>query len=206
MKKNYLLAILILSLTVFAYAQEEAILIDDFENPISGGPEGTVDFGAGGGSSVTVKGSSAIKQCASQSIEITYDAVAGGYMWVARGFDLDAKNTAWLVSPEAIDWATLYAIAFYMYGSNSQANIAFDIKDKAKEIWRFMVEDNFSGWKKIVIPFNDFFVRSDWQPDEADKNSTLDFPIKSFQFEVRPEAKGTVYFDCVELIRLAASP
>ena len=201
MKIFCLFIIFVLSLTVYSYAQEDAILIDDFENPLSGGPEGTVDFGSGGGSSVTVKGSTDIKKCGNQSLEITYDAVPGGYIWAARGSDLDAKNTGWLVAPEAIDWTKLYAISFYMYGTNSKANIAFDIKDNGKEIWRFMVEDNFSGWKKVIIPFNDFFVRSDWQPDNADKNSNLDFPIRSFQFEPRPEAKGTVYFDCAELIK-----
>ena len=201
MKTFYLLIIFIFCYTICLNAQEGAILIDDFENPVSGGPEGTVDFGAGGGSSVTVKGSSDIKKCGNQSIEVTYDAVPGGYIWIAKGVDLDAKNTAWLIEPGALDWTKFSAISFSMYGSNSGASIAFDVKDNGREIWRFMVEDNFTGWKKIVIPFSEFFVRNDWQPDNADKNNTPDFPLKSFQFEPRPEAKGTVYFDCVELIK-----
>lgn len=201
MKTFYLLIIFIFCCTICFSAQEGAILIDDFENPVSGGPEGTVDFGAGGGSSLTVKGSSDIKKCGNQSIEVTYDAVPGGYMWIAKGVDLDAKNTAWLIEPGALDWTKFSAISFSMYGSNSGASIAFDVKDNGREIWRFMVEDNFTGWKKIVIPFSEFFVRNDWQPDNADKNNSLDFPLKSFQFEPRPEAKGTVYFDCVELVK-----
>jgi hypothetical protein len=121
-------------------------------------------------------------------------------MWIARGFDLDAKNAAWLIRPADIDWSKLNAISFYVYGSDSKANIAFDIKDNGYEVWRFMVEDNFVGWQKIVCPFNEFFVRGDWQPNNADKNATLDFPLKSFQFEPLPEAKGTLYFDSVELV------
>jgi hypothetical protein len=201
MKTFYLLIIFIFCYTICLSAQEGAILIDDFENPVSGGPEGTVDFGAGGGSSLTVKGSSDIKKCGNQSIEVIYDAVPGGYMWIAKGVDLDAKNTAWLIEPGALDWTKFSAISFSMYGSNSGASIAFDVKDNGREIWRFMVGDNFTGWKKIVIPFSEFFVRNDWQSDNADKNNTLDFPLKSFQFEPRPEAKGTVYFDCVELVK-----
>jgi hypothetical protein len=121
-------------------------------------------------------------------------------MWLARGFDLDAKNAQWLIKPLDIDWAKYKAISFYMYGSDSKAKIALDIKDNGNELWRFMFEDNFEGWKQIVCPFNEFFVRADWQPDNADKNATLDFPLKSFQFEPRPEAKGTVYFDDVQLM------
>ena len=122
-------------------------------------------------------------------------------MWVARGFGLDAKNSAWLIKPEAINWKDFSAFSFYMFGSDSKAKIAFDIKDDGNEMWRFIVEDNFTGWKQVVCPFKDFFARGDWQPDNADKNAQMNFPIKSFQFEPRPIAKGTVYFDKVELVK-----
>lgn len=182
-----------------AGAQEEVLLIDDFEAPISGGPDGTVDFGAGGGSSVEVTASNDIKYSGNQSLKLAYDAVSGGYIWVAKGFDLDARNTAWLLKPEEIDWNKYNALSFYMYGGDSKAEIAFDIRDSGNEMWRFMVEDNFSGWKRITCPFSEFFARGDWQPNNADKNAELDFPLKSFQFEPRPEAKGTIYIDYVEL-------
>jgi len=180
-------------------AQGQGLLLDDFEGAISGGPEGTVDFGAGNGSSVDVSAAGDIKYSGNQSLKVTYDAVPDGYMWVARGFGLDAKNTAWLVKPQDVDWKKYKGFSFYTYGSDSKAQIAFDIKDNGNEIWRFMLEDNFKGWKKITAAFSEFFARSDWQPDNADKNGTIDFPIKSFQFEPRPVAKGTIYFDRVEL-------
>ena len=201
MKKSVLFLIFIFCIAAMGFAEDKGLLIDDFEGPISGGSDGTVDFGAGGGSSVEVTAATDIQFSGKQSIKITYDAVSGGYMWLARGFGLDAKNTAWLVKPEDIDWARFNAFSFYIYGSDSKAQIAFDIKDNGNEMWRFMVEDNFKGWKQIITPFNEFFARSDWQPDSADKNAALDFPIKSFQFEPRPPAKGVVYFDDVELIK-----
>jgi hypothetical protein len=200
MKTWHLFLGLVFCAFISCSAQEKSLLIDDFEIPISGGPDGTVDFGSGGGSTVEVTGATDIKYKGQQSIKVVYDAVAGGYMWIARGFDLDAKNAAWLIRPEDIDWQKFNAISFYMYGSDSKANIAFDVKDNGYEIWRFMIEDNFKGWQKIVCPFNEFFVRGDWQPNNADKNATLDFPLRNFQFEPRPEAKGTVYFDTVELL------
>lgn len=201
MKRFCLFLIFVLFVVVSYTAQDKSVLIDDFEGIISGGPDGTVDFGAGGGSAVEVAQDTKTKYSGNQSIRVTYDAVPGGYMWVARGFNLDAKNTNWLIKPEDINWEKFNAFAFYMYGSNSGTKIAFDIKDNGFEMWRFMIEDNFKGWKRIICPFDEFFARGDWQPNDADKNATLNFPIKSFQFEPRPEAKGTLYFDDVQLIK-----
>ena len=201
MRKFFLSLLFVLCLTTFSPAQEKGLLLDDFEGTISGGPDGSVDFGAGGGSTVEVTAATDIKYSGKQSLEVVFDAVQGGYMWVARGYGLDAKNTAWQVLPEDIKWIDFNAFSFYVYGSDSKANIAFDIKDNGNEMWRYMFEDNFKGWKQIICPFNEFFARDDWQPEVADKNTNLDFPIKSFQFEPRLEAKGTLYFDTVELIK-----
>lgn len=192
---------LVLFSVVSCFAQEKVLVIDDFEGAIYGGPEGTVDFGAGNGSSVDVVAAVDIVRSGKQSLKVTFDAVQDGYMWVARGFGLDAKNAAWTVKAQDIKWKEYKAIAFYMYGTGSKTKIAFDIKDSGNEMWRFMFEDDSKGWKQIVCAFGDFFARGDWQPNDADKNATLDFPIKSFQFEPRPIAKDTVYFDEVELIK-----
>ena len=184
-------------------AQEEKdLLFDDFEGMITGGADGTVDFGSGSGSAVRVSASRDIKNTGDQALKVEYEAVPGGYMWIARGYGLDVKGAAcWLATPEEINWKDYTAISFYMYGQDSKGNIAFDIKDNGNEMWRFMVEDNFTGWKQVVCPFEQFFSRSDWQPNTADKNDALDFPVKSFQFEPLPESQGVLYFDTVELIQ-----
>jgi len=200
MKKIFLAAAFILSLTGICLAAD-SLLIDDFEMPVSGGLEGTVDFGAGNGSSVNVTAATDIVNSGKQSLKVDYDAVAGGYIYVARGKDLDAKNAGWIVKPENIKWEEYKGLSFYMYGTDSKAKIAFDIKDNGNEIWRFTVEDNFKGWKQVVCDFDKFLVRDDWQPDSADKNAKIDFPVKIFQFEPLPVSKGTLYFDTVELIK-----
>ncbi|MDD5730974.1 MAG: carbohydrate binding domain-containing protein [Candidatus Omnitrophica bacterium] len=201
MKKMYFALALVLLFAPGCYAQEKkGLLIDDYEYAISGGPDGTVDFGAGGDSKVEVTAATDIKHSGKQSMKITYDARPGGYMWVARGFDLDAKNTAWLVKTQDIDWKKYNAFSFYVYGSNSATNVAFDIKDNGKEIWRYIFSDDFTGWKQIVVLFSDFNLRRDWQPENAEKNETMDFPIKSYQFEPKAEAKGVLYVDDMELI------
>ena len=119
---------------------------------------------------------------------------------MAKGFYLDAHNAGWLVMPEAINWEEFVAISFYMYGTDSKASIAFDLKDDGNELWRFIIEDNFKGWKELVCPFSQFVMRGDWQPEFANKNDVLDFPIRSFQFEPLPTSKGTIYIDQVSLI------
>ena len=191
---------LLLATTTLCFAEKQSLLIEDFEGVISGGAEGTVDFGAGNGSTVQVSASTDIKQTGKQSIKVDFDAVADGYMYIAKGEGLDAKNAGWLITPKDIKWDKYGAISFYMYGTGSGEDIAFDIKDSGNEIWRFMLKDDTKGWKQVVCSFDKFFARGDWQPDSADKNATLDFPIKSFQFEPRPKAKGTLYFDTVTLI------
>lgn len=199
MKKILFSALAVLSAISACFAAE-ALLIDDFEGAISGGPSGTVDFGAGNGSTLQVSAATDIQQSGNQSIKVDFDAAAGGYMWVARGKGLDAKNAGWLFKPEDILWDKYNAISFYMYGTASNAEVAFDIKDNGSETWRFLVKDDFKGWRQVSCAFNKFFVRDDWQPDSADKNGQLDFPLKSFQFEPRPPAKGALYFDAVTLI------
>ena len=203
MKKLGLVLAFVLALAATGFAQSNGLLIDSFEVTISGGPEGTVDFGAGNGSAVTVSAvtDQVYVYSGKQSLKVDYDAVEGGYMWVARGFNLDAKNSSWDVKSENINWKEYNALAFYVYGSGSKAKAAFDIKDAGNEIFRYLFEDNFKGWKQIVCPFSDFIARSDWQSDIADKNDTIDFPLKSYQFEHLQPAKGALYFDEVEVIK-----
>jgi len=202
MKRTIVLAAaLVLGLAGLCFAADNNLLIDDFEISVSGGPEGTVDFGSGNGSSVEVSQATDIKNTGNQGLKVVYDAAPGGYIYVARGTGLDAKNANWSLKPEDIKWENYSAISFYIYGTDSKTKIAFDIKDNGGEIWRFMLEDNFKGWKQIVCKFDKFMVRDDWQPDGADKNGQLDFPIKVFQFEPLPESKGTLYFDTVELVK-----
>ena len=200
MKIIKLIFVLFFLLVISSSAEEKGLLIEDFEGTISGGENGTVDFGAGNGSSVEVTADTNIKNSGAQSLKIAYDAVSGGYIWIAKGFGLDVKNSAWLLAPESIDWKKYNAISFYIYGSGSKTKIAFDIKDSGNEMWRFIITDDFKGWKQIICPFNEFFARGDWQPQTADKNAVLDFPVKSFQFEPLAEAKGALYIDTVELI------
>ncbi len=192
----------ILSILVLAggcMSQPEDLLVDDFEGEISAV---TVDYGTGEGSGVTVAAESEVVRCGDQSLKITYNLRPSGYMWIARGFGLDVSGAAaWTVSPENIPWRDYNAVSIFMYGQKTGSVVAFDVKDSGGEYWRFLLTDDFTGWKEMVCPFAHFFVRNDWQPEDAEVNERMDFPIMSFQFEPRLPGKGVYYFDCVKAVK-----
>ncbi len=196
------IAIAVLAIAVgagAAFAQSKALVLDDYEGALTGGATGTVDFGAGNGSSLQVTAASDVKHGGKQSLKAMFDAVAGGYMFIARGYGLDAKDSSWLVKNTDVQWKEYKAFTFWMYGTGSKTQLAVDLKDSGNEMWRFIVTDDTKGWKQIVCPLAEFYARNDWQPEAADKNGVMDFPIKSYQFEPLPVAKGVLYFDDVEL-------
>ncbi|MBU4234693.1 MAG: hypothetical protein KKF43_19450 [Proteobacteria bacterium] len=173
------------------------LLLDSFEGDLN---HETVDYGSGGGANLAVTAEKDLKFHGTQSIKLEYDMSEGGYLWAARGYNIDVKGAAkWEVPPEKIKWDKYNAFSVYMYGKNSKGKVAFDIKDSGFEIWRFMIDDDFEGWKEIVMPFSEFFARADWQPFNADRNSVRDFPIMTFQLEPRRPDKGVYLFDCVSL-------
>ncbi|MBU2101910.1 MAG: hypothetical protein KKF80_00790, partial [Candidatus Omnitrophica bacterium] len=70
-------------------------------------------------------------------------------------------------------------------------------------LWRFLIDDDFSGWKEIMCPFSSFFARQDWQPDTAIKNDMIDFPVYSYQFEPKTPGKGNYRVDSLKLTKSA---
>lgn len=177
----------------------DVVLIDSFEGELN---NETVDFGSSSDSTLEVEAEKSLKVCGEQSLKFSYELHPKGYMWIARGYNLDVKGAArWLVKPQKIRWNTYDALTLQMYGNNNAGMIALDIKDAGGEIWRFLLIDDFQGWKEITCPFTEFFVRSDWQPQTAEGNDILDFPVMSFQFEPRTPGKDTRYFDSVKVVR-----
>ncbi|MFA5039399.1 MAG: carbohydrate binding domain-containing protein [Candidatus Omnitrophota bacterium] len=202
-KRTYAMSLVFFFLCMaWASAQEnpKAFLLDDFEGDVISDPKGTIDAGSGNGSSVVVSADRENKKSGEQSLKIDYDAVGGGYIWVARGYQLDVKGAAlWTKAPQDIDWSRYGAISVYLLGEGSGARIAFDIKDAGGEIFRTMITDDTKGWKQVVAPFDQFLPRGDWQPAAAEVNGNLDFPVMSFQFEPIAVAKGVIHVDAVTL-------
>lgn len=176
------------------------VLLDSFEGDIS---DVTVDFGSSDNSSVKVTAEKNNYICGAQALKIDYDLKTSGYMWIARGYDLDVKGAAcWEVEPKDVKWKKYNALSINMNGTNAGGVVAFDIKDAGGELFRFLLDDDKNGWKTVICPFEHFFPRKDWQPETAQINEKIDFPIKSFQFEPRLPGKGVYLFDCVKVIKL----
>jgi len=174
------------------------VTLDSFEGRLD---HKTVDYGSSDNSLLAVDAAQDIKMCGAQSLKLQYTLEAGGYMWCARGYGLDVLNAVWEKDFQTIPWDQYNAIGFQMYG-NQTGTVAFDIKDAGGELHRYLIQDDFSGWKEIVIPFSQFKAREDWQPQSADGNKKLDFPVKSFQWEPKSVGQGVLYFDCVRVSRI----
>ncbi len=174
---------------------EESSVLDSFEGNIS---SQTADYGSASNSSVDVTASKDSK-CGQQSLMLDYNLAEKGYLYCARGYGLDVLNALWEApAPDKIDWSKYTGIRLQMKGTQS-GQLAFDVKDAGGELWRFMINVDSTEWKEVVIPFDQFSVRHDWQPSTSDGNQKLDFPIRSFQFEPKTVGQGQFYFDCVEL-------
>lgn len=200
MKRFYLFLVILLVFSSLSCAKvPDEILIDSFEGELN---HETVDFGSSMGSTIKIEAEKQLKVCGEQSLKLEYLLDRDGYMWAARGYNVDVKGAGkWLKKPQAIKWRSFDAFSLYMYGSNSGGIINFDIKDAGNEMWRFVLKDNFEGWREIISPFSSFFLREDWQPQNAERNKVLDFPVMAFQFEPRLKSSGIYYFDCVKVIK-----
>lgn len=206
----FCLTILVIStLGAFSGYAADSLLLDSFEGQIvpagitSGSMSGNVDYGAGGGSSVEVYADDTDKVDGKQSLKIVFFAMPGGWIWIARGYNIDVKGAgAWEVRPQDIKWDKYNAFSFWMKGTGSGKQMAVDIIDAKKEYFRYLVKDDSDKWKQVIIPFKAFEARTDWQPNNANKNKTLDFPIMTFQFEPRPKNEGEWNLDKVELLKI----
>lgn len=69
----------------------------------------------------------------------------------------------------ARDWSAHQGIRFWWEGRGDGRRVAFEIKDggahgEASELWTTSFTDDFTGWKRVEIPFTDFAYRTDYQP------------------------------------------
>ncbi|MDX3749910.1 glycoside hydrolase family 3 protein [Streptomyces sp. AK08-02] len=69
----------------------------------------------------------------------------------------------------AHDWSASKGIRFWWDGRNNGRKVNFELKDggangEASELWTTSFTDDFTGWKRIELPFTDFVYRTDYQP------------------------------------------
>jgi beta-glucanase (GH16 family) len=151
----------------------EPIIIDDFEieelfagQDASGNNVGYIPWGDTAGN-VSLRLVDAVRRDQkTRSLTIDFDIAAWG------GFSrLFTDGESWTTQ----DWTAYNAISFWYMGSNTGAEIQFEVFDNRNpelggdtaERWFYRFVDNSYSWQLIEIPFVEFARRSDWQPTGA---------------------------------------
>jgi beta-glucanase (GH16 family) len=104
------------------------------------------------------------------------------------------------------DWSNLDGFSFWVYGSNSGLTYQLDIMDNRSdpgsdtaERFSYWLDDDFSGWRYISVPWGDFVRRPDWQPGGAPDDGLTLTEMWGWAF-VLPFGSGSFYLDDVGLI------
>ena len=135
---------------------------DEFGNNI-----GIVSWGDTAGNVVLSLTDTTREGVTNRALTIQYDITTfGGFSHV-----LTVDGETW----DSQDWTAFNAITFWYFGSNTDAEVQFEIFDNRNpesdgdtaERWFYRFVDDSLGWRLIEIPFVEFQRRSDWQPDGA---------------------------------------
>ncbi|MCA9924043.1 MAG: hypothetical protein KC421_16815, partial [Anaerolineales bacterium] len=143
-------------------------LLTDFEG---GEPAGWFTYFGGGASAATIFLTVADTDSLSRPeqvgdntfVEATFDATTG-----FAGFGIDFTDSG------TQDWSEFTAVSFHLYGNNTGQSFQLEIFDNRSdpssdtaERFDIIVVDNFNGWQKITIPFDNFTRATDYQPGGA---------------------------------------
>ncbi|MFC1922577.1 carbohydrate binding domain-containing protein [Chloroflexota bacterium] len=104
------------------------------------------------------------------------------------------------------DWSKLDGFSFWFYGSNSGLTYQLDIMDNRSdpgsdtaERFSYWLDDDFSGWRYISVPWAAFVRRPDWQPGGAPDDGLTLTEMWGWAF-VLPFGSGSFYLDDVGLV------
>jgi beta-glucanase (GH16 family) len=140
-------------------------VVDDFENGLPAGFDGAVAIGFNTfqDPNSTVSIATATTPPApvpgagtpNSVLQISLNVVA--YAGVTHSFENSAVNQ-WVSQ----DWSAYAGISFWLYGNNSGTTLFVDVLDNRNpgatrddaERWSVDLQDNFSGWRQIQIPFD----------------------------------------------------
>lgn len=107
------------------------------------------------------------------------------------------------------DWRNRTGIGFWFYGGDSGGIFQVEIFDNrsdpatdTSERFEYRFADDFSGWRKMNIPFDDFFRSSDFQPDGAPDDGLNLNEVWGYGF-IMPASVGNVYISELSLINEA---
>lgn len=182
-RKFLICLIFIFFLSIPAYVQDKGggILITDFEDPVTilhpySGPLSQIS--AVYQSEIVFSGKSAIK--------LEYNSRD----WSGVYFKINAERGY---------WQNYKLLSIQVYGNKSGSRINIQIEDFYFEGFLFSFIDDFSGWRKISIPVNDFVSNPDWQNPLAIVNRKIDYPVRTMNFSQADQGKNKICFDLIKV-------
>jgi beta-glucosidase len=190
-------------------------VLDDFEDPVPFGfPEGIFTFGGNPGDDPTLAPAPEPEPrpgapTTNQVLQVDYDIEFFGGVVHNITFDSNPQ-----------DWSQLNGFRFWFYGTNlaplppgSGPRIQLEIKDgganaEASELWEVFFTDDFAGWTQLVIPFEEFKIRTSFQPTGGPINGTLDLDrMWGYAFGLPSGVpEQTFFLDQVEVFGFAPPP
>lgn len=163
---SLLLNILVLpAASVVPASAADLPLVDDFENGLWSGMDthgvaiGFITFNDPNSTaaiSTTTTPPAPVPGAPDPNAVLKLDVNVVSYAGFVHNFE-NADQNAW--APQ--DWSAYEGLSFWLYGNNSGTTLFVDVLDNRKpgstiddaERWSIDLQDNFSGWQEIKIPF-----------------------------------------------------
>jgi beta-glucanase (GH16 family) len=188
--------------------EDRSLMINDFEDGKlpSGKDENGVDIGfftwvSPNGATIAI---TTTVQVTNTVLQMDSNIPSGGWGGMTNHFTNDAVDT-WVTQ----DWSTYAAISFWVYGTNSGETMLFEVQDNRNpgsikddaQIWSYPFPDNFTGWKRFVVMFDEFTMKiigNGAPEDDFDRDQVHGWAFGSTGFN------GTTYLDDVQVCGTAA--
>jgi beta-glucanase (GH16 family) len=139
-------------------------LVDDFENGLPSGLDGTIGIGFSTfqdpNSTVAITTTNAppapVPGATTPNNVLKMNVNVVSFAGFTHGFENAAVNQ-WVTQ----DWSAYAGLSFWLYGNNSNTTLFIDVLDNRNpsstkddaERWSVDLKDDFSGWREIQIPF-----------------------------------------------------
>ncbi len=111
----------------------------------------------------------------------------------------------------AQDWSQYTGISLWLFGGSTGNTYRFEILDNraagdsgnkdSAERWVYDIVDNFTGWRQLRLPFDQFKRRQEYQPDRAPNDGFGRKEVYGYSLILPSGKSGVVYLAEIQLYR-----
>jgi hypothetical protein len=148
---------IVVSTEIAALQSEVDADVDVFDD----GDVGDWKVFVGPSSTLTHRLSSSRATTGGTSMKLTYDVAPGSYAGVERAL------------PTGTNWSARAGLGVALYGNGLGHGLLVQIYDAGGERWETVIPIDFSGWRRVTLPFS-AFARARWQSSSAAVNGIFD--------------------------------